>query len=99
MKKLILFIIVMVSSIHLSLGHDLIPLEDIKVNNAKKIDNSAKNRNISFAKPSSCPSPFDIMLDSVSTETAILSWMAGNTETQWNIEWKAGDGTFSPGTG
>ncbi|MGB0862779.1 MAG: T9SS type A sorting domain-containing protein [Saprospiraceae bacterium] len=53
----------------------------------------------SFTTLPTCPVPSAMVLDSVSTETAILSWTVGDAETQWNIEWKAGNTIFSPGTG
>ncbi len=34
-----------------------------------------------------CPKPIDLMVDSVETTTANVSWTAGSSETSWNISW------------
>jgi len=40
--------------------------------------------------PPTCPAPSAMTLDSASYETAMVSWTAGDAETQWNVKWKAG---------
>ncbi|MGG5487371.1 GEVED domain-containing protein [Gaetbulibacter sp. PBL-D1] len=46
----------------------------------------------------SCPDPSNMIANTMTTTSADLSWSAGNTETTWNLEWKAG-ADFNPGTG
>lgn len=45
----------------------------------------------------SCPEPTDITVTNVTETTADINWMAGGTETLWNLEW--GTAGFTPGSG
>lgn len=45
-----------------------------------------------------CPEPSGITTSSIGLSSVGLSWTAGNVETAWNLEWKAGT-DFAPGTG
>jgi hypothetical protein len=44
-----------------------------------------------------CPDPSGLTLDNLTSTTADVSWTAGGTESNWNIEWGAPG--FAPGTG
>ncbi|WP_124979941.1 fibronectin type III domain-containing protein [Nonlabens xiamenensis] len=44
-----------------------------------------------------CPNPTALSVDAVTTTTADLSWVAGGSETEWNVE--VGLPGFVPGTG
>jgi len=46
----------------------------------------------------SCPAPSAMVASNVTSSSADLAWTAGNTETTWNLEWKAG-ADFTPGNG
>jgi gliding motility-associated-like protein len=48
-----------------------------------------------FESPT-CPEPLGMMTSNLTTTTVDLAWTAGNTETAWNLEWKA-DTDFTPG--
>ncbi|WP_438961302.1 choice-of-anchor J domain-containing protein [Nonlabens sp.] len=47
--------------------------------------------------PPACPVPSAFMVDSVTSDTVNLSWTAGSTETEWDIEY--GPVGFTPGSG
>ena len=53
---------------------------------------------IAIVEAPACPNPSEMTGTSITTSGASLSWTAGNTETAWNIEWKA-DADFAAGTG
>ncbi|MEN8902311.1 MAG: fibronectin type III domain-containing protein, partial [Nonlabens sp.] len=53
---------------------------------------------VTCAAPPACPTPFDVVVDGSTATTVDLSWEAGGTETEWDIEYGAtgflpGDGT------
>ncbi len=50
-----------------------------------------------FESPT-CPEPTGIMSSSVTSDSAILDWTAGDSETEWNIEYSGG-ADFTPGNG
>lgn len=45
----------------------------------------------------SCPEPTDIAISNVTETEADINWLAGGTETLWNLEW--GIAGFTPGAG
>jgi gliding motility-associated-like protein len=45
----------------------------------------------------SCPEPTDVSLANVTETSADVNWVAGGTETLWDLEW--GTAGFTPGTG
>lgn len=45
-----------------------------------------------------CPDPSGMTTSSIASSVVDLSWLAGNMETVWNLEWKSG-ADFMPGTG
>src|SRR5690554_4806472 len=51
--------------------------------------------NVKIAPPPSCLSPSDLVVASVASNTADISWTAGDTETDWNISW--GTPGYTPG--
>ncbi len=51
--------------------------------------------NVKIAPPPSCLQPTDLVVASVTTNTADISWTAGDTETDWNISW--GTPGYTPG--
>ncbi|PPK94961.1 putative secreted protein (Por secretion system target) [Nonlabens xylanidelens] len=52
---------------------------------------------VTCALPPTCPAPFDFSFDGSTNTTADLSWTAGGSETEWNIEY--GITGFTPGMG
>jgi hypothetical protein len=48
--------------------------------------------------PITCLYPSGISLSNLTTSSADLDWIAGGSETAWNLEWKAG-ANFTPGNG
>ncbi|WP_206052130.1 fibronectin type III domain-containing protein [Nonlabens xiamenensis] len=52
--------------------------------------------NVTCAAPPTCPAPSMLMVDSVTDTTADLSWTAGGTETEWDVE--VGLPGFTPDT-
>jgi len=48
--------------------------------------------------PITCIYPSGISLSNLTTSSADLDWIAGGSETAWNLEWKAG-ADFTPGNG
>lgn len=55
------------------------------------------NVTISQGLPPTCPRPTALTTSSVSSASANITWTAGGTETNWNIQWGAPG--FTPGTG
>src|SRR5690554_3691273 len=53
--------------------------------------------NVRIAPPPTCLSPSDLVVASVASNTADISWTAGDTETSWNISWGAPG--YTPGDG
>lgn len=53
--------------------------------------------NVTCAPPPTCPSPDMLALDASTSTTADISWVAGGTETEWDVE--VGLPGFSPNTG
>src|SRR5690554_5179373 len=45
--------------------------------------------NVRIAPPPTCLSPSDLVVASVASNTADISWTAGDTETSWNVSWGA----------
>jgi hypothetical protein len=52
---------------------------------------------VTCAAPPTCPAPFDFSLNGSTNVAVDLSWTAGGTETEWNIEY--GVAGFIPGMG
>lgn len=52
---------------------------------------------VTCALPPTCPAPFDFSFDGSTNTTADISWTAGGSETEWNIEY--GIAGFTPGMG
>ncbi len=53
--------------------------------------------NVTCAAPPSCPVPTALAVQSVTDTGVTLGWVAGNTETEWAVEYGAPG--FAPGTG
>jgi len=51
----------------------------------------------SFQTLSSCPEPGTFALGALDNDSSTVSWVAGWSETTWNVEW--GTAGFTPGTG
>jgi hypothetical protein len=47
--------------------------------------------------PASCPPPTSLTVSGITTTDATLSWVAGGSETDWNVEY--GEAGFAQGTG
>ncbi|SDX54058.1 fibronectin type III domain-containing protein [Aequorivita viscosa] len=52
--------------------------------------------NVSWEPIPSCPAPTALTVDSITSNTANISWTAGGSETDWNISW--GLPSYTPGT-
>lgn len=59
-----------------------------------------KKNNIRFEfdlTPVSCPTPQNLVVSAVSSNSATLTWQAGGDETAWNVQYKtASSGSWSP---
>ena len=53
--------------------------------------------NVTCAAPPTCPAPTDLTFDGSTNTSVDLSWIAGGSETEWNIEYGAPG--FTPGSG
>ena len=61
-------------------------------------DNNIFIDNFQVRNVPSCPEPSDMMVSSVTSDSAILDWVAGDIETAWIIEYNGG-ADFTPGNG
>lgn len=60
-------------------------------------DNDLFVDNVAINIVPACPLPQTLAVDSIGSAGAKLNWMAGGSETQWNIEW--GQSGFTQGSG
>ena len=51
---------------------------------------------ITFVETPSCPNPSGMAASNIELDAADLTWSAGSSEAEWNLEWKA-DADFTPG--
>ena len=61
-------------------------------------DNNIFIDNFQVRNVPSCPEPSDMMVSSVTSDSAVLDWLAGDIETAWIIEYNGG-ADFTPGNG